>query len=91
MERETIAGPGTAEPAKAVQEAVPQWWPYAREFPHWYVWQGVAGHFYARLPRTSPAVVVRSLTAEDLRAEIARAELSPRPVSSRPYLRNHCA
>jgi hypothetical protein len=48
-------------------EDVPDWWPYAAEFPHWHVWQGVCGLVYARRPRTSPPVVVRGEDAVDLR------------------------
>ena len=35
-------------------EDVPDWWPYAAEFPHWHVWRGVCawctpgGHAAAR-------------------------------------------
>jgi hypothetical protein len=28
-------------------EDVPDWWPYAAEFPHWHLWQGVSGLLYA--------------------------------------------
>jgi len=91
MEREIVSEPATADQAQAVQETVPDWWAYAREFPHWYVWRGVAGHYYARVRRMSPPRVVRAPNAEDLRDEITRVELSPRPVPSRPYFRNHCA
>ena len=67
--------------APGVQETIPEWWSHAREYPHWYVWRGVAGHFYARVPRTSPSRVVRALTAEGLRDEIRRAEAPARPVT----------
>jgi hypothetical protein len=60
--------------APGVQETIPEWWSHACEYPHWYVWRGVAGHFYARVLRTSPPKVVRALTAEGLRDEIRRAE-----------------
>ncbi len=53
---------------------VPDWWPYAAEFPHWHVWRGVGGLVYARRPRTSPPVVVRAEDAVDLRDQIRRAE-----------------
>jgi len=91
MEREIVSGDGTADQTEAVQETVPEWWAYAREFPHWYVWRGVAGHYYARVRRMSPPRVVRAPNAEKLRDEITRIELLPRPASSRPYFRNHCA
>jgi hypothetical protein len=44
---------------EVTREDVPDWWPYAAEFPHWHVWRGVCGLVYARRPRTSPPVVVR--------------------------------
>ena len=53
---------------------VPDWWPYAAEFPHWHVWRGVCGLVYARRPRTSPPVVVRGEDAVDLRNQMRRAE-----------------
>ena len=53
---------------------VPDWWPYAAEFPHWHVWRGVCGLVYARRPRTSPPVVVRAENPADLLAQIRRAE-----------------
>jgi hypothetical protein len=55
-------------------EDVPDWWPYAAEFPRWHVWQGVCGLVYARRPRTSPPVVVRGEDAVDLRNQMRRAE-----------------
>jgi hypothetical protein len=91
MDGETISGPGTADQTPAVQKTVPEWWGCAHEFPHWYVWRGVAGHFYARVPKTSPPRVVRALNPEDLQAEITRTESSPRPLACRPFFRNHCA
>ena len=35
MEREIVSEAGTADQTHAVQETVPEWWAYAREFPHW--------------------------------------------------------
>jgi hypothetical protein len=55
-------------------EDVPDWWPYAAEFPHWHVWQGVCGLVYARRPRSSPPVVVRGEDAVDLRNQMRQAE-----------------
>ena len=83
MERETESGPETA--------TIPEWRAYAREFPQWYVWRGVAGHYYARVPRSSPPRVVRALNPEDLREEIVRAEMSPVAVPARSNFRDHCA
>ena len=52
----------------------PAWWPYAKEFPRWHIWRGVSGLAYARLPRSSPPLVVRAENAAGLRDEIRRAE-----------------
>ena len=56
------------------QDDVPDWWPYAAEFPHWHVWRGVCGQFYARRLRTSPPIVVRGENAVDLPDKIRQAE-----------------
>jgi hypothetical protein len=58
----------------AVHDEVPDWWPYAAEFPSWHVWRGVGGLVYARRPRTSPPVVVRAEDAVGLRDQIRRAD-----------------
>lgn len=71
MERETATGFAT------VGEGAPDWWPYAREFPSWRVWRGVAGLVYARRMRASPPRVVRAKDTVDLRDQIMRAELVP--------------
>ena len=55
-------------------EDIPEWWPYADEFPHWHVWRGVCGLVYARRPRTSPPLVVRADNPADLLAQIRQAE-----------------
>lgn len=65
------------QPAQApgtTPDHVPDWWPYAAEFPQWHVWRGVCGLVYARRPRTSPPLVVRAENAVELRAQIRRAE-----------------
>jgi hypothetical protein len=59
---------------EAISGEVPDWWPYAAEFPHWHLWRGVSGLLYARRPRTSPPVVVRGENVADLRDQISRAE-----------------
>jgi hypothetical protein len=87
MESKTVSGPGTEDETAAM----PEWCAYASEFPHWYVWRGVAGHYYARVPRSSPPRVVRALSPEELREEIARAENSRRMLLSGSRFRNHCA
>jgi hypothetical protein len=53
----------------------PDWWPYAREFPHWHVWRGIAGLLYARRLMSSPPRVVRSQDPVELLDQIKRAEL----------------
>jgi hypothetical protein len=55
-------------------DEVPDWWPYAAEFPYWHVWRGVGGLVYARRPRTSPPVVVRAEDAVGLRDQISQAD-----------------
>jgi hypothetical protein len=67
-EEQPVQAPGTPH------EEVPDWWPYAAEFPDWHVWRGLGGLVYARRPRTSPPVVVRAEDAVDLRDQIKRAE-----------------
>ena len=64
----------SAAPATTAATHVPDWWPYAAEFPHWHVWRGVCGLVYARRPRISPPFVVRGEDAVDLRDQVRRAE-----------------
>ena len=46
-----------------------------RDYPGWHAWPGVlAGVVYARYPRSSPPMVVRSTTTAGLRGEIESAE-----------------
>ena len=66
MARETGSGSEAADDTATI----PEWRAYAREFPQWYVWRGVAGHYYARVPRSSPPRVVRALNPEDLREDM---------------------
>ena len=47
----------------------------ARDYPGWEAWKGVlAGVVYARRPRTSPPLVVRAITTDELRQAIESAE-----------------
>jgi hypothetical protein len=87
MERETVSGPDTADDTTAL----PEWKAFAREFPQWYVWRGVAGQYYARVPRTSPPRVVRAGNTEDLRREISRAEMTRLAGHARSRFRDYCA
>jgi hypothetical protein len=46
-----------------------------RDYPGWHAWPGVlAGVVYARRPRSSPPMVVRAVTTEELRLAIEDAE-----------------
>ena len=46
-----------------------------RDYPGWHAWPAVlAGLVYARRPRTSPPLVVRSTTIDGLRQKIENAE-----------------
>jgi hypothetical protein len=87
MERETESGPDTADDVAVL----PEWKAFSREFPQWYVWRGVAGQYYARVPRTSPPRVVRARNTEDLRREISRAEMARLAVPARSRFRDYCA
>ena len=40
----------------------------------WEAWTGIGGLLYARRRNSSPSIVVRAATAEDLAAKVARAE-----------------
>ena len=66
---------GTVTRQEGIEEKVPDWWPYAPEFPDWHVWRGVAGLLYARRPRSSPPKVVRGKDTVDLRDQIRMAEV----------------
>lgn len=68
MESQTLAR------LDAVDETVPDWWPYATEFPYWRVWRGVAGLLYARRVRSSPPKVLRGKDAADLRDQIRQVD-----------------
>jgi len=63
-----------ATSSEVTGEDIPDWWPYAAEFPHWHVWRGVCGLVYARRPRSSPPLVVRADNPVDLLAQIRHAE-----------------
>ena len=47
-----------------------------RDYPGWRAWPGVlAGVVYARRPHSSPPLVVRAISAADLRRAIEAAEV----------------
>ena len=54
MERRTGCGAGIADERESAGKAAPPWWPYGKEFRNWYVWRGVTGLYYARVPGISP-------------------------------------
>ena len=39
--------PETITRLEGTEDKVPDWWPYAPEFPDWHVWRGVAGRLRA--------------------------------------------
>jgi hypothetical protein len=46
-----------------------------RDYPGWHAWPAaLAGLVYARRPQTSPPMVVRAVTVNQLRTEIEAAE-----------------
>lgn len=46
-----------------------------RDYPGWHAWPAaLAGLVYARRPRTSPPLVVRATSVDQLRSEIEAAE-----------------
>lgn len=48
------------------------------DHPRWHTWVGVAGLLYARVPKSSPPIVVRATTPEQLRAAVEAAEAKRR-------------
>jgi hypothetical protein len=50
---------------------IPDWWPYAAEFPNWHVSRGTDQLYHARLALTD--VTARGEDPEDLRDMIIRA------------------
>jgi hypothetical protein len=59
-------------------DIAPGWWqPYAAAFPRWHAWHGVNDLLYARLPLSSPPIVVSDRDAAGLAAKVRQAEESP--------------
>jgi hypothetical protein len=48
--------------------------PLLGRFPGWQCWQGVSGILYARKLKSSPPVIVRSATAEELADRMSLAD-----------------
>jgi hypothetical protein len=63
----------TAEPNdQALASALAQ---VGRDYPGWHAWPAaLAGLVYARRPRTSPPLVVRATSVDQLREQIEAAE-----------------
>jgi hypothetical protein len=53
---------------------LPEWRPFAREFPHWHVWRGINGLLYGRRAKSSPPLVVRGEDPADIRGQMLLAE-----------------
>lgn len=91
MKRDTAWGRGAVGGREPVQDEIPAWWAHAGEFPRWYVWRGVTGLYYARIPGISPQRVVRARTPEGLLSMIMNEELSWRTALFAPPQRADCA
>ena len=52
--------------------------PLYGRFPGWECWTGVGGMLYARLRRSTPPVVFRAPTADELAAKITQFEAARR-------------
>jgi hypothetical protein len=85
MEFRTRSLADIEDPGEIAAASAPSWWAYAREFPDWYVWRGVSGLYYARIPGTSPQRVLRAMTADMLRDEIISRGAARRRVALLPY------
>jgi hypothetical protein len=54
-----------------MQDQAPEWWaPYGDRFPGWHAFRGANLMYYARLSKSSPPVLVRGESPEDLRDAI---------------------
>ena len=81
MELRTGSLADIADQWESAEETAPAWWAYAHEFPRWYVWRGVTGLCYARIPSISPQRVLRAPTPELLRDEILFSTAAYRSVA----------
>jgi hypothetical protein len=86
LEAEQAAGtlaPGLAgQQAAAAQAAYDRDCALARveaDFPRWQTWVGMAHLLYARIPMSSPPIVVRAATAAELRAAVQARDARLRP------------
>jgi hypothetical protein len=81
MELRTGSLADIADQWESAETTAPAWWAYAREFPRWYVWRGITGLCYARIPTVSPQRVLRAPTPELLRDEILFSAAAYRSVA----------
>jgi hypothetical protein len=64
---------------------VPAWWePCAAALPRWHAWLGVNDMYYARLPLTSPPVVMSAQDPAGLADLVRQAETDLRPWCQTP-------
>jgi len=57
----------------------------AAEFPGWHPWRGIGGLVYARLPRSSPPIVVRAHNISTLRIRVALKDAELRGLGPREH------
>jgi hypothetical protein len=81
MERRTSYWASIADERESAGKTAPPWWPYGKEFPSWYVWRGVTGLYYARVPGISPQRVLRAPSAAALREQIIRSMAPDRAIA----------
>jgi hypothetical protein len=81
MERRTGYGASIADERESAGKAAPPWWPYGKEFPSWYVWRGVTGLYYSRVPGISPQRVLRAPSATALRDQIIQSTAPYRAIA----------
>jgi hypothetical protein len=61
-------------------DTVPGWWqPHAATFPRWHAWRGVNDRYYARLPLSSPPIVVSDKEPAALANLVRQAETDLAP------------
>jgi hypothetical protein len=66
-------------------DIAPEWWqPHAATFPRWHAWHGVNDLYYARLPLSSPPIVVSAKDPASLASAVREAETDLAPWWQRP-------
>jgi hypothetical protein len=72
--REPAAALSGTVPSGTTALDVPEWRPFAREFPHWHVWRGINGLLYGRRAKSSPPLIVRGEDPAEIRDLMLVAE-----------------